>query len=91
MKKVKSGSDELRAEYKRSDFKKLERGKYFERVKAGSNVVVLDADVAAAFPNSTAVNKALHSLLEVAERVSRRSAESTQPTRLRRTSARLGH
>ena len=69
MKKVKSRSDELRAEYKRADFKKLERGKYYERVKASSNVIVLDSEVAAAFPNSTAVNKALHSLLEVAERL----------------------
>jgi hypothetical protein len=69
MKRVKSRSDELRAEYKRADFKKLERGKYYERVKASSNVIVLDSEVAAAFPNSTAVNKALHSLLEVAERL----------------------
>jgi len=70
MKKVKSKSDELRAEYKRSDFKKLERGKYYERMQASSNVVVLDREVAAVFPNSVAVNKALHSLVEVAESVS---------------------
>jgi hypothetical protein len=70
MKRVKSRSDELRAEYKRSDFRKLERGKYYERVRASSNVVVLDPEVAAVFPNSVAVNKALHSLVEVAESVS---------------------
>ena len=51
MKKAKSASDELRAEYKRSDFGKLERGKYHKRVKASSNVVILDAEVAAASPN----------------------------------------
>jgi len=34
MKRAKSRPDELRAEYKRSDFKKLERGKYYNRVKA---------------------------------------------------------
>jgi hypothetical protein len=50
MKKAKSTSDELRAEYKPSDFKKLERGKYYERVRASSNVVVLDPEVAAVFP-----------------------------------------
>jgi hypothetical protein len=33
MKKAKPVSDDLRAEYKRSDFKKLERGKYYKRVK----------------------------------------------------------
>ena len=66
MKKGRSTSGELRAEYKRSDFTKLERGKYYARVKASSNVVVLDPEVAAIFPNSAAVNKALHSLVEVA-------------------------
>ena len=45
MKKVKSTSDDLRPEYKRSDFKRLERGKYYQRVKPSSNVVVLDPDV----------------------------------------------
>jgi hypothetical protein len=64
MKKVKPIPDELRPEYKRSDFKKLERGKYYARIKANSNVVVLDPEVAAVFPNSAAVNKALHSLVE---------------------------
>ncbi len=52
MKKAKSTSDELRAEYKRTDFKKLERGKYYERIRASSNVVMLDPEVAAVFPNS---------------------------------------
>ena len=64
MKRVKPRPDELRREYKRSDFKKLERGKYYERIKASSNVVVLDPEVRAVFPNSAAVNKALHSLVE---------------------------
>ena len=71
MKRAKSTSDDLRAEYKRSDFKKLERGKYFERIKASSNVVVLDPEVAAVFPNSVAVNKALRSLVEKSPRAPR--------------------
>ena len=70
MKKVKLISEELRAEYKRSDFKKLERGKYHQRVKASSNVVVLDDELAAVFPNSASVNEALHSLVEVAQKAS---------------------
>ncbi len=85
MKKVKSTSDELRAEYKRSDFKKLERGKYYERIRASSNVVVLDPEVAAVFPNSAAVNKALHSLVEVAQSVSSLTSGSSRPARLRRS------
>ena len=68
MKKVKSTADELGAEYKRSDFGKLERGKYYRRVKTSSNVVILDAEDAAVFPNSAAVNKALHSLVDVAQK-----------------------
>jgi len=36
MKKAKPVSDDLRTEYKRSDFKKLERGKYYKRIKASS-------------------------------------------------------
>lgn len=82
MKKAKSKSDELRREYKRSDFKKLERGKYHARVKASSNVVVLDLDLAAVFPNSDAVNKALRSLVEVAEAV---KSVPSQPARRRRS------
>lgn len=70
MKKTERTSRDLRPEYKRSDFEKLDRGKYYKRVKAQSNVVVLDPQVAAVFPNSTAVNKALHSLVEVAEKAS---------------------
>ena len=77
MKKVKSTSDELRVEYRRSDFGKLKRGKYFERVKASSNVAVLDTEVAAIFPNSDAVNKALHSLVDVAQKASGLTRRST--------------
>ena len=85
MKKAKTSSDELRAEYKRSDFKKLERGKYYERVKESSNVVVLDPEIAAVFPNSAAVNKALHSLIEVGSKVRRLTSAPSRPVRLRRS------
>lgn len=71
--------DELRPEYKRSDFTgPLVRGKYYRRLKEeGSNVVVLDEDVAAAFRDSASVNQALRSLLDLAEttrRLTKRSA-----------------
>lgn len=62
--------DELRPEYRLEDFPKLEHGKYHKRVVASSNVVVLDPEVAAVFPNSAAVNKALHSLIDVAKKAS---------------------
>jgi len=60
-------ADELRPEYKRSDLGKIVRGKYAHRIKEESNVVLLEPDVAQAFPNDEAVNKALRSLLELAQ------------------------
>ena len=58
----------LRKEYTRSDFGTLERGKYYKQVTASSNLVVLDPDIAAVFPNSGAVNRALHALIDVAQK-----------------------
>ena len=71
MKKGSSSGDELRPEYKRSDFGELVRGKYVERLKKGSNVVVLEPRVARAFPTSEAVNAALLSLLDLAQKSAR--------------------
>jgi hypothetical protein len=72
MKKVNSkNSDELRSEYRRSDFGKLVRGKYAKRLTEESNVVVLEPEVAEAFPNDKAVNEALRALLEVAATTAR--------------------
>jgi hypothetical protein len=48
--------NEMRPEY---DFSKGERGKHARRFQEGTNVVVLEPDVAAAFPTSEAVNAAL--------------------------------
>lgn len=89
MKKAKSASGDVRPEYKTSDFKKLERGKYYERVKASSNVVVLDPEVSVVFPNSAAVNKALRSLVEVATSVSSLSSGSSRSAHRRRSSGEL--
>jgi hypothetical protein len=69
-------SDDLRPEYD-FDFSKGERGRYYKRLlKEGSNVVVLEPEIAEAFPDSAAVNNALRSLLEFArlsEGLTRRS------------------
>jgi hypothetical protein len=64
--------NELRPEYKRSDFARpLVRGKYAKRLRESSNIVVLKPEVAAAFPNEEAVNKALISLIKVAQATTR--------------------
>lgn len=60
MKKTPSRVREVRAEY---DFSGGVRGKYAKRYARGSNVVVLDPDVAEAFPTARAVNAALRKLL----------------------------
>ncbi|MBW4581557.1 MAG: hypothetical protein KME42_18455 [Tildeniella nuda ZEHNDER 1965/U140] len=60
--------DELRPEY---DFSKMAggvRGKYVERYRSGTNLVLLDPDVARAFPTDASVNEALRLLLQIAQR-----------------------
>jgi hypothetical protein len=51
------------------DFSKGVRGKYAKRYKEGTNVVLLDPDVAKEFPDSTAVNEALRQLLRDKKKV----------------------
>lgn len=58
--------DELRPEYKRSDFGTIVRGKYADQMKKECNVVLLEPDIAQAFPSDKAVKDALRSLLELA-------------------------
>jgi hypothetical protein len=52
---------------KEYDFSKGERGKYAKQYAEGTNVILLDPDVAKAFPTSESVNKALRSLLRKKE------------------------
>jgi hypothetical protein len=82
MKKVKSEiTDELRTDYKRSDFGEIVRGKNANRIKSETNAVLLDPDIAEAFPNDEAVNKALRYLLEVAKTSSTAPADSSKAPR----------
>ena len=52
------------------------RGKYFERYRRGTNVVLLDADVAEAFPTENAVNEALRAILGTTRAVRRAGGRS---------------
>ncbi len=63
----------MRAEY---DIRGGVRGKYYERYRQGTNIVVLEPDVAAAFPDSEAVNTALRLLI----RVARQHVTETDPS-----------
>ena len=84
--KRKALSEEMRPEYN-FDYSKAVRGKYYKRIlKEGSNVVVLEPDVAKAFPNSAAVNDALRVVLHAGQAARRLTSRSTR-TRAKPASA----
>jgi hypothetical protein len=59
--------DELRPEYDMATLlKQGVHGKYAERYRKGTNVVLLDPDVARAFPTEEAVNEALRLVIRMA-------------------------
>lgn len=66
--------DDLRDEYDQTVLKNGVRGKYVQRLAAGSNIVRLAPDVAAAFPTEEAVNEALRLLLKIAKTTVRQTA-----------------
>ena len=57
-------------------------GKYVEQCRAGTNLVLLDADVAQAFPNDAAVNEALRMLIQIAQRQQLNTVVSCVASRL---------
>jgi hypothetical protein len=65
--------DELSREYDLSVLKGGVRGKYAERHRAGTNLVLLSPDVAEYFPDEQSVNKALRGLIDAAKGAVRRS------------------
>src|SRR5437667_12324377 len=73
--------DELRPEYDLASLKGRVRGKYYGRATAGTTLVLLEADVAEAFPTGAAVNRALRALL----RTTRRKTSKLPPKRLQPT------
>ena len=63
--------DELQPEYDFANMPGGVKGKYVERYRQGTNLALLDRDVAAAFPDDEAVNEALRSVMNAAERLSK--------------------
>ena len=64
---------EMRAEY---DFSGGERGKYAKQFAEGTNIIILDPDVAELFPDSKAVNEALRALSKIADRQRKTASRS---------------
>jgi hypothetical protein len=87
MKKEVRKNDEMRKHY---DFSGGVRGKYARRYAEGTNVVVLDPDVAHLFPNSDAVNETLRAVAEIVhvqERQRHRANKRIERTRRTRRSS----
>ncbi len=73
----KTSIDDLRPEYD-FDYSKAVRGKYYRRLlQEGSNVIVLDPEIAEAFQDSASVNEALRSLLAITRSTKRLTSRST--------------
>ena len=68
MTKANSSDDEMRPEYKREDLGSSVRGKYYDNYQAAHNIVLLNPEVAKAYPTEEAVNDALLSLIQVAQK-----------------------
>ncbi len=83
MKKVsaKKKRDGLRPEY---DLSKLEggvRGKYLEEATSGTNLVMIEAELAEVFPDTESVNRALRLLVDTAGAATGRSSRRKQPNK----------
>ena len=69
MKKDSDLENDMRSEYDFASMPGGVRGKYVERLRRESNIVVLEAEVAEAFPTGEAVNAALRGMLDTARAV----------------------
>lgn len=74
----------MHREYPREDLGKGVRGKYLSRVVKGTNLVLLNEQVAKAFPTADAVNEALTSLLAFTQQTARITARSSRTTTRKR-------
>jgi hypothetical protein len=79
--------DDLRVEYDLSQLKGGVRGKYYREATAGTNLVLVEAELADVFPDTESVNRALRLLADTAEAATGRSRarRRTPNKRLKRT------
>jgi hypothetical protein len=89
MKKVASNkeADELRPEYDLSKLKGGVRGKYYDRARAGTNLVLIEPDLTDVFPDTDSVNRALRLLADTAQAAAGHAQRVRRPTnkRIKRT------
>jgi len=73
--------DEMRPEYDFSKLKFVGRGIYAKRYRSGTNIVLLDADVRAAFPDDESVNEALRVIAKAAKQQATRAQKGSARSR----------
>ena len=72
--KSEGNHDDMRPEYDLSKLRGGTKGKYYDRATAGTNLVLIEPDLASAFPDSKAVNDALRVLVNAAKGQVRQAA-----------------
>ena len=79
--------DDLRPEYDLSQLRGGVRGKYYRQAIAGTNLVLIEPELATVFPNTESVNRALRLLVDTAKAAATRSSRRRRvpPKRLKRT------
>ena len=84
---AKRKTDGLRAEYDLSQLKGGVRGKYYKQAVAGTNLVLVEPELADVFPDTQSVNRALRLLADTAQAVTvrARARRRTPNKRLKRT------
>ncbi|HLM25077.1 MAG TPA: hypothetical protein VK274_08465 [Pyrinomonadaceae bacterium] len=80
-KKADEFEDEMRPEYDLRKLKFVGRGIYAERYRSGTNIVLLDPDIRAAFPDDESVNEALRVIAKAAKQQAHRATKNTSRTR----------
>ena len=83
-------NEDLRPEYDFAAMRGGVRDKYAGRIRNGTNIVLLEPEIAEAFPNEDAVNEALRGILNTARAVQRTGGlgkKALQPARPRKKAA----
>ena len=81
--------DDLRPGYDLAHLKGGVRGKYYQRATARTNLVLIDPDLARAFPDGESVNRALRLLLSTATAATTPRRRAARNRRLKRTAKRI--
>jgi hypothetical protein len=77
--------DDLRPEYNFANMKGGVRGKYAAQIRSRTNLVLLDPEIAKAFPTDAAVNQVLRVVLDLTSRVPSKTSVRARPSKRRKT------